>query len=130
QGATVIGDLTYTYDQVGRRTVSGGTFARTGLPQAVSTATYNAANQQLALGNKSLTFDANGNFNYGATGTAAGFPESVLLREAGRVQQAADTSKSEWGDPGSRFNPWGGTPPYGDDPVDQEFIKKGIEYCR
>ena len=69
-----------------------------------------------------------GNFNYGASGMAFGFPQKTLCREAGRAQQAAGTSKPGWGDPGSRVIPWGGTPPYGDDPADQEYIKDGIEY--
>lgn len=61
KGATTLGDLTYTYDKTDRRIAVGGSFARTGLPQALSTATYNAANQQLTLGNKSATYDNNGN---------------------------------------------------------------------
>jgi RHS repeat-associated protein len=61
KGATTLGDLTYTYDKAGRRIATGGTFARTGLPQAIATATYNANNQQLTLGNKSATYDNNGN---------------------------------------------------------------------
>jgi hypothetical protein len=71
-----------------------------------------------------------GNFNYGAAGLAVGFDERTLLREAGRAQQAAGTSRPEWGDPGNRINPWGGTPPFGDDPVDRAQIKKGFEYYR
>jgi hypothetical protein len=67
-----------------------------------------------------------GNYNYGAAGTGFGFPENILLREAGR----ANKSPGSTGDPGSRWNPWGGTPPYGDQPEDQEQIKKGIGYCR
>ena len=69
-----------------------------------------------------------GNFNYGATGRALGVPGRVLLREAGRAQQAAGTSRPEWGDPGSRFNPWGGTGSFGDDPQDQPWIRRGFEY--
>ena len=71
-----------------------------------------------------------GNFNYGATGIAFGFgfSERTLLREAGRAQQAAGNSRSEWGDPGSRLNPWGGSGFYGDDPVDQGWIQSGISY--
>lgn len=69
-----------------------------------------------------------GNFNYGATGLALGFDETTLLREAGRAQQAAGTSKKEWGEPGYRLNPFGGTGSYGDDPDDQEQIKKGFAY--
>lgn len=71
-----------------------------------------------------------GNFHYGAVGTSSGFPSGVLLREAGRAQQAAGTSRPSWGAPGWRINPWGGTPPYGDDPDDQEWIQKGIDYCK
>ena len=71
-----------------------------------------------------------GNFNYGATGSALGIPENIILREAGRAQGAAGTSLPEWGDPGWRINPWGGVPPYGDDPIDQYWIQRGIEYNR
>lgn len=69
-----------------------------------------------------------GNFNYGATGLALGFDEKTLLREAGRAQQAAGTSKEEWGEPGYRLDPWGGSGSYGDDPDDQEQIKNGFAY--
>lgn len=60
-GATVLGNLTYAYDSNGRRTHTGGSYARTGLPQPVASATYNAANQQTAFGNQVLTYDLNGN---------------------------------------------------------------------
>jgi hypothetical protein len=62
-----------------------------------------------------------GNFNYGVTGTALGFPPDILLRGAGAVQKLTGTSKSEWGDPAR-------SPPYGDDPRDQEQIQAGIDY--
>jgi hypothetical protein len=62
-----------------------------------------------------------GNFNYGATGKAIGIPDGVLLRAAGVVQELQNTSRSSFG------NPLGG-PPYGDDPVDQKYIRDGIEY--
>jgi hypothetical protein len=39
------------------------------------------------------------------------------------VQIASGTSRPEWGKPG-------GDPPYGDQPEDQEWIKKGIDYCK
>jgi RHS repeat-associated protein len=57
----VLGDLTYRYDAAGNRTSVGGSFARTLLPDPVPSASYDAANQQLAFGNKALTYDANGN---------------------------------------------------------------------
>ncbi|MBI4589765.1 MAG: RHS repeat protein, partial [Candidatus Rokubacteria bacterium] len=56
-----LGDLTYQYDAAGNRTRIGGSFARTLLPNPVASATYDAANRQLAFGDKSMTYDANGN---------------------------------------------------------------------
>ncbi len=60
-GNTVLGDLTYEYDKNGNRTNVGGSFARSGIPQSISAASYNAANQQTAFGDKALTYDNNGN---------------------------------------------------------------------
>jgi RHS repeat-associated protein len=60
-GSTVLGTLTYTYDAAGNRVGLSGTWARTGLPAAVSGATYDAANQQITFGNQTLTYDLNGN---------------------------------------------------------------------
>ncbi|MBI4490137.1 MAG: Ig-like domain-containing protein, partial [Deltaproteobacteria bacterium] len=68
--AAVLGGLTYEYDRAGNRTKVGGSFARTGLPQAVSSATYNGANHQLALGDQTMTFDQNGNLT--SIGDASG----------------------------------------------------------
>ena len=62
-----------------------------------------------------------GNFNYGATGRAMGFPEQVLKRQAGRVSQRVPGR-------GHLGSPWG-LPPYGDYPEDQELIQKGVDYC-
>ncbi len=61
QSGNVIGDLTYTYDANGRRTAMGGSFARSVTPTTLSSATYNAANQQLSFGSQTLTYDLNGN---------------------------------------------------------------------
>ncbi len=56
-----MGDLTYQYDKNGSRTKIGGTFARTGIPQPISSTAYNAANHQTTFGDKTLTYDNNGN---------------------------------------------------------------------
>jgi RHS repeat-associated protein len=61
KGASTLGALTYAYDAGGNRAQAGGTWARTGLPDAVSAATYNAANQQLTLGGRTMTYDLAGN---------------------------------------------------------------------
>ncbi|HXQ38087.1 MAG TPA: RHS repeat-associated core domain-containing protein, partial [Anaerolineales bacterium] len=57
----VLGDLSYEYDAAGRRTRMGGTFSRSVSPQPLSSATYNAANQQMTFGSQALTYDPNGN---------------------------------------------------------------------
>ncbi len=57
----LLGDLSYQYDPAGNRVAVGGSFARTLLPNTVLTSSYDAANQQLAFGDKAMTFDANGN---------------------------------------------------------------------
>ena len=58
-GTTVLGDLTYEYDKNGNRIKTGGSFARTGIPQAVSSTAYDAANEQTTFGGKTLTYDNN-----------------------------------------------------------------------
>ena len=69
-----------------------------------------------------------GNFNYGATGRAMGFPEAILLNEAGRYGVEHGESDTEWGRPGPPGLPLFGTPPYGDDPRDQYWIRQGMDY--
>jgi len=56
-----------------------------------------------------------GNYNYGFTGKQF-WPEGLLLRAAGFVQEESDPAWGHW---------WGG-PPYGDDPKDQLYIQLGI----
>src|SRR5206468_4369706 len=58
---STLGNLSYQYDAAGNRTRVGGSLARTGLPDPVAAATYDAANRQLTLGDKQMTFDASGN---------------------------------------------------------------------
>jgi RHS repeat-associated protein len=61
QGQTVLGNLTHEYDKAGNRTKVGGSFARTGIPQSVTSTNYNAANHQTTFDDKTLTYDNNGN---------------------------------------------------------------------
>ena len=58
---TTLGDLTYTHDAARNRTKVGGSFARTNLPPALSTVSYNANNQQTTFAADTLTYDLNGN---------------------------------------------------------------------
>ncbi len=59
-GPTVLGTLTYAYDKAGNRIKTGGTWARTGLPSALTSSTYDAANQLTTWGGSALTYDLNG----------------------------------------------------------------------
>lgn len=63
RGTTVLGNLTYQYDLAGRRTKTAGSFARSSLPNPITSATYDSSNQQLTFGSQSLNYDANGNLN-------------------------------------------------------------------
>ncbi|MBL8066414.1 MAG: hypothetical protein JNM34_11230 [Chthonomonadaceae bacterium] len=64
-----------------------------------------------------------GNWNYGATGSYLGLSDDTLLRGAGLYQKIYGTSTDAWG------GPLGG-PPYGDDPNDQYWIRKGIKFIQ
>ncbi|MGP5737542.1 polymorphic toxin type 44 domain-containing protein [Pseudomonas aeruginosa] len=72
---------------------------------------------------KGRQYEEFGNFNYGAVGTAAGIPEQILLRAAGAAQGIAGTSKED-------FGKWWGDSPYGDDRIDQVWIKAGVRYAK
>jgi hypothetical protein len=64
-----------------------------------------------------------GNFHYGATGAALGVPDDILYRAAGWHQLTTPNTDENWGH-------WLGSAPYGDDPNDQEWILKGINYYK
>lgn len=66
-GSTTIGNLAYSYDLAGRRTSVGGSFARTGLPNAVTQTVYNANNQLTTWGTANLFYDLNGNMTSDGT---------------------------------------------------------------
>ena len=76
KGTTTLGTLTYTYDAAGNRIKTGGTFARSNIPPALSTTTYNANNQQTTFGTTTETYDLNGNL---ATNTDAGVTTTYTL---------------------------------------------------
>jgi RHS repeat-associated protein len=105
---TTIGNLSYSYDSVNRRTGVTGTLARTGLPQPLSSATYDAANQLNQWGATALTYDNNGNLasdsanTYGwnsrnqlatITGaTAASFSYDAFGRRSAKITGASNQS--------------------------------------
>ena len=65
----IIDALTYRYDAAGNRTSlirSNGTASL--LPDAVASASYDAANEQTAFAGATLTYDANGNLTNDGVG--------------------------------------------------------------
>jgi RHS repeat-associated protein len=77
-GAATIGTLVHDYDAAGRRASQVGSFARTGLPDAVASFTHNANNQMTARGGTTLTYDQNGNLTGDGTYTFMWDPRNHL----------------------------------------------------
>jgi RHS repeat-associated protein len=65
--SSLLGNLSYGYDLSGQQTSLSGSFARTGIPNAVNTAAYNANNQLTAWGTANLFYDADGNMTSDGT---------------------------------------------------------------
>lgn len=64
KSGTHVGDLSYGYDTLGRRTSMGGTMARANLPAATTAlAAYNVDNQFTSWNGTTLSYDLNGNMS-------------------------------------------------------------------
>lgn len=59
--ANSLGALNYGYDVLGMKTSVSGSLARTGLPQPIPSALYDAGNEVLTWNESVFTYDANGN---------------------------------------------------------------------
>lgn len=68
-GDSILGNLTYEYDQVGRRIDFAGSYSRTSLPQTVASTSYNDANRLTERESVNLSYDANGNLTSDGTDT-------------------------------------------------------------
>jgi len=84
-GTTVLGNLTYAFDAAGQVTSIGGSYARTGLPAAFTSATYNAAHQMVTHGNQTLSYDANGNLTNDGANTYTWDARNQLVAISGSV---------------------------------------------
>jgi RHS repeat-associated protein len=60
-GATLVGDITYNYDNAGRRVGQGGSLAKMVIPGTVGSAVYDPANRLTSWGASALSYDDNGN---------------------------------------------------------------------
>ncbi|HEY7448120.1 MAG TPA: RHS repeat-associated core domain-containing protein, partial [Vicinamibacterales bacterium] len=84
-GSNTLGDLTYTDDLVGNRLTTGGSWARTGLPAAMASATYDAANQIATWASASFTYDSNGNLTNDGSNTYTWNARNQLTGLAGGI---------------------------------------------
>jgi RHS repeat-associated protein len=84
-GTNTLGTLTYTYDPGSQRTKVGGTWARTLLPAAVASATYDAANEQTVFNGQTQTYDLNGNLTGDGTNTYTWAARNRLVSISGPV---------------------------------------------
>jgi RHS repeat-associated protein len=83
KGGITLGDLIYEYDSLGRRVKTGGSFARTALPQTITTTSYNAANHQTSFGGQTLTYDLNGNLTSDGVNTYTWNARNQLISISG-----------------------------------------------
>lgn len=81
--ANTLGNLTYTYYSLSRRTQVGESFAQNGLPGAVDSASYDAANELTNWNGTALSYDLNGNMLSDGTNVFTG---RTSLEPAGRVE--------------------------------------------
>jgi RHS repeat-associated protein len=61
KGKTKLGEIDYAYNAEGLREAVWGSYARTGLPEAISSAAYNADDEQTERNGRKLSYDAEGN---------------------------------------------------------------------
>lgn len=109
KAANTLGNLSYDFDSGGRVAKLGGSFARSLLPQIVTTTSYNSANQQIAFGGQGLSYDNAGNLtsdginNYGwnardqllsisGPGVAATFQYDAIGRRINKSINSTTTS--------------------------------------
>ncbi len=84
-GTQTLGTLTYSYDANGQRTPVGGTWARTNLPAALTSAAYDNANQIATFGGTAFTYDSNGNLTSDGVRTYTWNARNELASLAGPV---------------------------------------------
>jgi RHS repeat-associated protein len=65
--STTLGELDYSYNTNSAREATWGSYARTGLPEAITAAEYNADNEQTERNSKKQTYDNDGHLTSDAT---------------------------------------------------------------
>jgi RHS repeat-associated protein len=115
RGEAALGELTYGYDQAGRRTSVGGSSARVAIPDPLTGGSYDDADQLTARGGTSFTYDDDGNLTGDGTttytwdargrlagiarpGLAAAFAYDAMGRRVGRTINGATVGYLHDGD--------------------------------
>jgi RHS repeat-associated protein len=95
QGATSVGTLTYSYDDVGRVATRGGTLFQSALPSSVTSGTYDANNRLTQWvtpgGGITPSYDANGNLTNDGTSSFTWDARNRLLATSSGLSFAYDT---------------------------------------
>lgn len=95
-GSSTLSGLRYDYDAAGRRVAQRGSFARTGLPEPLGSATYDAANRRTAQDGQALSYDAEGNLT-ASGGTTYEWDERGQLATIGGLAGPASFSYDAFG---------------------------------
>jgi RHS repeat-associated protein len=85
QGATTIGALAYGYDTTSKPTSVGGSWARSNLPAALASATYDEANQIVDWAGTGFVHDLNGNLTSDGTRSYAWNARNELISLSGPI---------------------------------------------
>lgn len=84
-GGVTLGGLAYEYDDAGRRAKVGGSFARTSLPNALTSSSHDDANRLTQRGAATLTYDASGNLTSDGANTYTWDARGQLASISGAV---------------------------------------------
>jgi len=95
-GESTLGEIDYAYDPNGQTEAIWGSYARLGLPEALKSAKYNAANELTEREGKELSYDADGNL------TADGSSEYAWDARGQLAEISGGTSASFGYDPFGR----------------------------
>lgn len=86
KSSTTLGELDYSYDLDGRKEAVWGSYARTGLPEAFSSAKYNTDNEQTERGSKKFSYDADGNLTSDGTSEYTWNARNQLTKITGTIK--------------------------------------------
>jgi len=88
KGSTKLGELDYAYTPNGLREAVWGSYARTNLPGAISSAAYNADNEQTERNATKLGYDADGNLTSDGTSEYKWNARGQLAEITGAIKAA------------------------------------------